>query len=115
MTRASTPGSLSTSTESVWLSTVSFLAMNDLVMKMSRRTREPAATTGSDQHLAFLGHRVLDALTGIPQDHLIVGTAGRDHGEAVFRRIDHAVEDHRLVDIDHFPDRIVEVTGPLAT
>ena len=37
--------------------------------------------------------------------------AGRDHREAVFQRGDAAVEQHRLLHLDHFHDRAVEIAG----
>ena len=37
-----------------------------------------------------------------------MGAARRNHREAVFRRIDHAVEQHRLLHLKHFADLLVE-------
>src|SRR6185503_15617604 len=55
----------------------------------------------SHHYLAFFGDGVLDGNAGVTEYHFIVGAARRDHREAVLFRVDHAVEQHRLVDLDH--------------
>src|SRR3569623_3744762 len=66
------------------------------------------------QHLAFFGDGIFQLLGGVAEQHLVVGAARRDHREAVFRRVDHAVAQHRPVDIDHLLDRMVEIARLLA-
>ena len=46
---------------------------------------------------------------GVAEQHFVVGAAGRNHREAVFRRIDHAIEQHRLLHVDHLADLLVEL------
>src|SRR5260370_31959169 len=92
MTRASTPGSLSTRTERVWRSVAGFFI-----------------SMASHHHLAFLGGSVLEALRGVAEQHLVMRAAGRDHRKAIFGRIDHAVEDHRAIDREHFSDPGIEL------
>src|SRR5262245_26791897 len=96
ITRASTPGSLSTSTDNVRGSMVSVLSI------------------GSHHHLAFFGDGVLRVDAGIAEQHLVMRTSRRDHREAVLRRIDDAIENHRLGRVDHLADGVIEVAGPFA-
>src|SRR5260370_7621980 len=92
MTRASTPGWLSTRTESVWRSVAGFF------INMT-----------SHHHLAFLGDCGLEVLRGVAEQHFIMRPAGRDHREAVLGRIDHAVADHRAIDREHFSYRCIHL------
>src|ERR1051326_5012757 len=123
MTRASTPGWLSTRTESGGRPGGGFfisMASAPTNVALARAGAAPlrqvqgenarAATPGpSHHHLAFLGGRVLEVLRRVAEDHLVVGAARRDHREAVLRRIDHAIEDHRTVRPEYLPDRGVEL------
>src|SRR3954454_13214127 len=93
MTRASTPGSLSTSTAIVWRSVTSTLR-------------------ASDQHHAFFRDRPFGLVLGAEQ-HLVMGGAGRDHREAVFDLIDDDIENHGARRADHPAYGIVEFVGPL--
>src|SRR3954454_1703821 len=93
MTRASTPGSLSTSTAIVWRSVTSTLR-------------------ASDQHHAFFRDRPLGFVLGAEQ-HLVMGGAGRDHREAVLDLIDDDIEHHCARRVDHPAYRAVEFVGPL--
>jgi hypothetical protein len=43
-----------------------------------------------------------------------VGAAGRNHREAVLVLVDHAVEQHRPVDVEHFLDRSIQIARLLA-
>src|SRR5690348_2966359 len=92
MTRASTPGSLSTNTAIV--------------------CRSISATGTSDEHHAFFRDRLFGLVFG-PEQHFIVGGTRRDHREAIFRRVDGDVEDERAVGLQHLTDRIVELARVL--
>src|SRR5262249_5544106 len=94
MTRASTPGSLSTRTDSVWRSVAGFFI-----------------SMASHHHFALFGDRVLEINRGVAEQHLVMRPAGRDHREAVLRGIDHAIEDHRAIGLEHRADRIIELGG----
>src|SRR5262249_18841684 len=87
MTRASTPGSLSTRTA------------------MAYRTRSASPGVSNENH-ALLRDRLLGLVLGAEQ-HLVVGGTGGDHREAILRRIDCDVEDHRAVGRQHLADRRV--------
>src|SRR5215813_13886488 len=100
MTRASTPGSLSTRTDKVCCSIGSAFAMTRL---------EEGESSRLHHDLAFLGDGVLRIDAGVPEQHLVVRAARRNHREAVFVRVDHAVEDHRARRIDHLTDGVVEL------
>src|SRR3954454_23468105 len=93
MTRASTPGSLSTSTAIVCRSTAS-------------------TARASHQHHAFFRDRPLGLVLGAEQ-HLVVGGAGGDHREAVLGLIDNHVEHDGARRLNHPVYRIVEFVGPL--
>src|ERR1044071_10227385 len=95
MTRASTPGSLSTSTAIVWRAVWSLTG------------------SASDQNHPLLGHRLLRLVLGAEQ-HLVVRRARRDHREAVLGLVDHDVEDHGPRRLDHLADRVVDLVPPLA-
>src|SRR6266436_2194833 len=93
MTRARTPGSLSTRTA------------------MACRSR--SATPGiSNEHHALLRYRLPGLVLGA-EEHLVVRRAGRDHREAVLRLIDYDVENHGTVDRQHLADRRVEISRAL--
>src|ERR1700689_4648820 len=95
MTRASTPGSLSTSTAMVCFSTVSLMVT--------------ACPGRSDEHHALFGNRAGSLLVRGPQQHLIMRRARGDHREAVFRRIDRDIGDDRLVGGQHLLDDAIDV------
>src|SRR6266446_6441921 len=96
ITRARTPGSLSTRTAMVCRSIVSLLA--------KRRA--------SDEHHALFRDRLF-RLVGGAEQHLVMGGARGDHREAVLRLVDDDVEDHRLGRIDHLGDRVIDLVRPL--
>src|SRR6516162_2908537 len=93
MTRASTPGSLSTRTA------------------MACRSKS-ATLVYSDENHALLGNRLLDFVFGAEQ-HLVVGSTGRDHRETVLGLIDRDIEDHRTVDREHLLNNSVELRRAL--
>src|SRR5260370_41335179 len=111
MTRASTPGSLSTRTAIVWRSVAS-------VISGPRAFRPPAARTAelqsrpSHEHHALLRDRALRLVLGAEQ-HLVMGCARGDHREAVLGLIDGDVEDHLARRLDHLADRAIDLLGPL--
>src|SRR5271168_1474326 len=88
MTRASTPGSLSTSTAIV--------------------CRSISVTYASDEHHAFLGDRFFGLILGSEQ-HLVMGRTGGDHRKAILGWVDRDVEDECAVGVEHLADRIVEL------
>src|SRR6266403_5643195 len=94
MTRASTPGSLSTSTAIV--------------------CRSISVTYASDEHHAFLGDRFFGLVLG-PEQHLVMGCTRRDHRKAILGRIDRDVEDECAVGFQHLADCIVELRRILDT
>src|SRR5215813_11241799 len=133
MTRASTPGSLSTMTASVWDSIASFtVAAGSWEVLVDVLTdKRPVKTSRSDtalplpacggegeqrshHHLPFLGDGILQALGGIAQNHLVVSAPRRNHRETILRRIDHTIENDRLLHLDHLGDGGIEVGGLLA-
>src|SRR5258708_10904448 len=88
MTRASTPGSLSTST--------------------AMACRSISVTRASDEHHAFFR----DGLRGLvlrPEQHLVMGRARRDHRKAILGRVDRDVADECAIGVQHLTDRIVEL------
>src|SRR3954465_10558446 len=93
MTRASTPGSLSTSTAIVCRSTAS-------------------TARALDQHHAFFRDRLCSLVLGTEQ-HLVMGGAGGDHREAVLDLIDDDIKHDSARRIDHPAYRIVHFVGPL--
>src|SRR5215469_18086278 len=93
MTRASTPGSLSTRTA------------------MACRSKS-ATLVNSDENHALLGDRLLGFVLGAEQ-HLVVGRTGRDHWETVLGLIDRDIEDHCTVDRQHLLDSSVELCRAL--
>src|SRR6267378_728133 len=93
MTRARTPGSLSTRTA------------------MACRSRS-ATPDVSNQNHALLRDRLPGLVFGA-EEHLVVRRTGRDHREAVLRLIDYDVENHGTVDRQHLADRRVEVSRAL--
>src|SRR5437660_11658304 len=88
MTRASTPGSLSTSTAIV--------------------CRSIPVTYASDKHHAFLGDRFFGLVLG-PEQHLVMGCARGDHRKAILGRVDRDVENECALGVQHLADRIVEL------
>src|SRR5205085_6445776 len=88
MTRARTPGSLSTSTAIV--------------------CRSISVTRASDEHHAFFGDRFLGLVLG-PEQHLVMCRTRRDHRKAILGRVDRDVEDERAVGVQHLADRVVEL------
>src|ERR1051325_4521118 len=96
MTRANTPGSLSTRTATVWRSIVS----------LSGNGR-----ASHDNHALF-GYRLL-CLVGRAEQHLVMRRTRRDHREAVLRLVDDDIEDDRARLFDHLQDRVIELVRPL--
>src|ERR1051326_5341279 len=96
MTRANTPGSLSTRTATVWRSIVS----------LSGNGR------ASHQDHALFGYRLF-RLVGRAEQHLVMRRARRDHREAVLRLVDDDIEDDRARFLDHLQDRAVALVRPL--
>src|SRR5437763_2017764 len=96
MTRAKTPGSLSTRTATVWRSIVS----------LSGKCR------ASHENHALFGYRLL-RLVGRAEQHLVMRRARGDHREAVLRLIDNDIEDDRARLCDHLQDCVVEFFRPL--
>src|SRR5215472_15899095 len=96
MTRASTPGSLSTSTAIVWRSIVS----------LSGNGR------ASDEDHALFGYRLF-RLVGRAEQHLVMRRARRDHREAVLRLVDHDIEDDSARLLEHLLDRVIQFVRPL--
>src|SRR5690242_10390701 len=93
MTRASTPGSLPTSTAIVCRSVGS-------------------TARALDQNHAFFRDRPFGLVLGAEQ-HLVMGGAGRDHRKAVLGLIDDDIEHDRARRVDHPVYRVVEFVGPL--
>src|SRR6516165_1760254 len=93
MTRASTPGSLSTRT--------------------AIACRSSSATPGvSNENHALLRDRLLGLVLG-PEKHLVVGGTRGDHREAILRRVDRDVEDNGAINRQHLADRRVDLVRPL--
>src|SRR5712671_2122309 len=90
MTRASTPGSLSTSTALVC------------------RSMSSATSRASNENHALFRDRALRLVLGAEQ-HLVVGGARGDHREAVLGLIDRDIEDDGARRLDHLADRVVKV------
>src|SRR5712691_6338525 len=75
--------------------------------------RSSSATSGvSNQNHALLRDLLLGLVLGAEQ-HLVVRRTGRDHREAVFRLIDHNIENHGAVDRQHLADRLIELIRAL--
>src|SRR6516165_11200794 len=93
MTRASTPGSLSTRT--------------------AIACRSSSATPGgSNENHALLRDRLLGLVLG-PEQHLVVGGTGGDHREAILGRVDRDVENYGAVNREHLADRRVDFSRAL--
>src|SRR4029077_5712667 len=93
MTRARTPGSLSTRT--------------------AIACRSRSATPGvSNENHALLRDLLLGLVLGAEQ-HLVVSGTGRDHRETVLRLIDHDIENHGTNDRQHLADRRIELIRAL--
>src|ERR1043166_10293502 len=95
MTRANTPGSLSTRTATVWRSIVS----------LSGNGR------ASHQNHALFGYRLF-RLVGRAEQHLVMRGARGDHREAVLRLVDDDVEDNRAWFLDHLQDWVIGLFRP---
>ena len=89
MTRARTPGSLSTRTDDG--------VCCDAASCRAHTSTMPSSDTG-----------LAGAVVGAEQ-HLVVRRAGRDHREAVLGLVDQHVDDDRLLDVDHLLDHLVEL------
>src|SRR5258708_31051078 len=96
MTRASTPGSLSTVTTMVWDS----MCVSFWIMFIP-------TSPWLNHHFAFFGN--LGLFFGIRKDHLVMRRAGRDHGIAILVRVDADIEEHRPVHREHLLDLAVEL------
>src|ERR1700676_4345344 len=123
MTRASTPGSLSTSTAMVcfWIPTVLLtlgslrgarrLGGRPLRLLDEDRDLEMAWAPLDEDHAVFR-YRLARLLVLGPEQHLVVTRPRWDHREAVLRLIDLDVDDHGPVDADHLPDDTVDLVRP---
>src|SRR6266581_9017679 len=98
MTRASTPGSLSTVTTMVWDS----ISASFWIMFIP-------TSAGLNHHFAFFGN--LRLLFGIRKNHLVMRRARRDHRIAILVRVDADIEDHWPVHRDHLRDLGIELVG----
>src|SRR5271166_879553 len=124
ITRARTPGSLSTSTAIVCLSiracgspdgiaephSILFIAFT---FSSDHRSGDDRANGLSNHHLASVGNLERDVLVRglIAENHAVVSFSRWDHREAI-RELRHtAIEDHRLRRLDHLNDEIVEFLG----
>src|SRR5438105_14118623 len=96
MTRAKTPGSLSTRTATVWRSIVSL----------------SGTCRASHENHALFGYRLF-RFVGRAEQHLVMRRTRGDHREAVLRLIDDDVEDDGARFRDHLQDCVVEVVRPL--
>src|SRR5947207_15796500 len=96
MTRAKTPGSLSTRTATVWRSIVS----------LSGKCR------ASHENHALFGYR-LSRLVGRAEQHRVLrGGRGGPRGAAL-RLVDHARADDGARPVDHVQARVIEFVRPL--
>ena len=103
ITRARTPGSLSTRTDIMCRSIT-------LVSFMMRSLRQPVGPGRSDQHHSFLGHRLF-RLVFRAEQHIIMRRARRDHREAVLFLGDTDISNHRPGRIQHLGDHIVKLVA----
>src|SRR5947208_15668464 len=95
MTRAKTPGSLSTRTATVWRSIVS----------LSGKCR------ASHENHALFGYRLL-RLVGRPEQHPVMRRARGGHREAVLRLVADDVEDDGGRLLGHLRDRGIALVRP---
>src|SRR5712691_4593970 len=98
MTRASTPGSLSTVTTMVWDS----ICVSFWIMFIP-------TSAWLNHHFAFFGN--LAFVFGIRKDHLVMRGTRRDHGIAILVRVDADIEQHRPIHGDHLRDLGVKLVG----
>src|SRR5262245_32944191 len=91
------------------------MAMAVVAKSTCRFISWPIGGSGIALHhnLAFFGDGLLEILLGhvIPQQHIIVRFARRNHREAIGMLVDAAIEDDWLFHSDHLFDGVVELGG----